>query len=191
MEGLVDTLAFALGVGTEPSDLNAWQMAIRAAIIYTLMLLLVRVSNKRFLSRATAFDVIVAIILGSVMSRAINSSAPLVPTLAASAAIMFLHWLFSYLAVNTDWFGPIVKGNRVLLVKDGELQRTAMRASGITQNDLEQAMHLQLNHGDLSRVRRAYLERGGDISLLENEGDPKVVDVTVEDGVQTVRIEVE
>jgi hypothetical protein len=42
--------------------------------------------------------------LGSIMSRAINGSAPLVPTLLAGAVLLGLHWLFALLAVHTSWF---------------------------------------------------------------------------------------
>lgn len=54
--------------------------------------------------------------------------------------------------------------------------------------DLKQALRLQTNQEDPSKVRRAYLERSGDISVVPVEDEPQVFDVSVEDGVQTVRI---
>src|SRR3712207_3456770 len=93
-EILVQLQAF-LGYGRDVSDVNALQMALRTMIIYAVTLVLIRLGSKRFLSQATAFDVIVGIMLGSVMSRAINSSAPLVPTLAAGVALVGMHWLLA------------------------------------------------------------------------------------------------
>src|SRR3954467_15198928 len=50
-------------------------------------------------SRATAFDVILGIMLGSMVSRAIAGTAPFLPTLAASSTLLAVHWLFSAGAV--------------------------------------------------------------------------------------------
>lgn len=63
-----------LGLGLDVADVSPLQMALRTVLIYTATLAIVRVGSKRFLSRATAFDAIVAIMLGSIMSRAINGS---------------------------------------------------------------------------------------------------------------------
>ena len=46
-----------------------------------------------------------AIMLGSLVSRAIAGSAPFVPTLVASAVLLALHWLFSAVAVRWHRFG--------------------------------------------------------------------------------------
>src|SRR3712207_2674847 len=110
-----------LGYTRDIGDVNALQMALRTVLIYAVTLVIIRLGSKRFLSEATAFDVIVGIMLGSVMSRAINSSAPLFPTLGAGVVLIGLHWLFAIVAFRTDWFGFVVKGKPVLLIKDGQI----------------------------------------------------------------------
>ena len=87
-----DQIEVVLGYNRDVGDVNALQMALRTVLIYAVSLVLIRFGSKRFLSQASAFDVIVGIMLGSVMSRAINSSAPLVPTVAAGAVLVGLHW---------------------------------------------------------------------------------------------------
>jgi uncharacterized membrane protein YcaP (DUF421 family) len=151
----------------------------------------VRLASKRFLSEATAFDVIVGIMLGSIMSRAMDGSAPFLPTLLTAAVLLGLHWLFALLAYHTSWFGTLVKGERVLLIKDGEIQPAGMRRGSITEADLAQALRIQTNQTDPARVRRAYLERNGQISIVSYRREPRIVTVAVEDGVQTIRIELE
>jgi len=145
----------------------------------------------RSVSDVGGFDVIVGIMLGSVMSRAINSSAPLFPTLGAGLVLIGLHALLVRLAYRSGWFGPVVKGNPVLLIRDGELQREGLRDSGISQHDLEQALRLQAQTTDPSGIHLAYLERNGQISMISKESGPRVLEVKVEDGVQTVRIKLE
>src|SRR3712207_1489072 len=119
LQTIVDQIQTFLGYQRDVSDVNAIQMAPRKMIIYAFTLMLIRLGSKRFLGEATAFDAIVGIMLGSVMSRAINGSAPLFPTLLAGGVFIGLHWSFAVLAFHTNWFGSIVKGNPILLIKDG------------------------------------------------------------------------
>ena len=188
---LIESIQTFLGYDREVGDVNAAQMALRTVLIYLVTLLLIRIGSKRFLSQATAFDVIVGIMLGSVMSRAINSSAPLFPTLLAGLVFIALHWSLTALAFHTRWFGPLVKGNPTLLIKDGQVQQQGVRKAGVSTQDLEQALRLQAQTADPSGVELAYLERNGSISVIPRDSEPRIVTLSVADGVQTVRIELQ
>jgi uncharacterized membrane protein YcaP (DUF421 family) len=190
MQSIVDEVQLLLGLGLDIGDVDSVQMALRAIAIYAIMLVLVRLASKRFLSKASAFDVIVAIMLGSIMSRAINGSAPFLPTIVASAALLALHWLFATLAAHTS-FGALVKGEPRLLIKDGEIQEDGMREAKLSENDLKGALRLQAGDPDPSKIKRAYLERSGRISIVPFKTEPQVLDVSVEDGVKTIRIKLE
>jgi len=125
------------------------------------------------------------------MSRAINGSAPFFPTLLSGFVLVGMHWLLGVLAYHASWFGTLVKGSPVLLIKDGNIQRDGMRRAGLSKNDLEQALRLRSNQTDPAKIQFAYLERNGGISVLPCKHEPRIIDVSVEDGVQTVRIELE
>jgi uncharacterized membrane protein YcaP (DUF421 family) len=189
-QSLRDSANWLLGLERSVEDVNSAQMALRAILIYGLALLLIRIASKRFLSQATAFDVIVAIMLGSVLSRAINGSAPFLPTVLAAAALVAVHWVLAFLALHTT-FGSVFKGEPKLLIKDGQVQHEVMRGAKITSADLDQALRINAKHTDISRIRRAYLERDGSISVIPYAREPQVLDVSVEDGVQSVRIKIE
>jgi len=65
-----------------------------------------------------------------------------------------------------------------------------MREASLSRNDLDQALRWQgVSHP--SSVQRAVLERDGTVSVIESDREPRVLDVAVEDGVQTVRIALE
>ena len=190
LQTIADQIQAFLGYERDVSDVNALQMALRTILIYAVTLILIRLASKRFLSQATAFDVIVGIMLGSVMSRAINSSAPLFPTLGAGAVLVGMHWILAFIASRTE-FGAAVKGKPVLLIKDGQVQQQGLWKAGLSTHDLEQALRMQGSEPDPSKVKRAYLERSGSVSVLPFSSPPHIVDVSVMDGVQTVRIELE
>jgi uncharacterized membrane protein YcaP (DUF421 family) len=191
LQTLWDQLQTLLGLGRDVGDVGAVQMALRTIVIYAFSLLIVRLGSKRFLSEATAFDVIVGIMLGSVMSRAINGSAPFLPTLLGGVVLIGVHWLLGVLAFHASWFGTLVKGSAVLLIKDGNIQQAEMRRAGLSEHDLQQALRLRSNQTDPTNVQLAYLERNGSISVIPRKHEPRVVDVSVEGGVQKVRIVLE
>ena len=177
-----------LGLGLDVGDVNALQMSLRTILIYVATLAIVRVGSKRFLSQATAFDAIVAIMLGSIMSRAINGSAPFLPTLAAGVILVGLHWLIAAIAYSSNWFGTLVKGEPVLLIKDGKIHEKGMRGSSVSHRDLEEALRIESHVTDPESVRLAYLERNGGISVIPSKPEPRVLEISVQEGVQTVRI---
>ncbi|MEY2428222.1 MAG: hypothetical protein QOJ40_1107, partial [Verrucomicrobiota bacterium] len=70
-----------LGLGLEPRDVTFLQMSLRAVIVFLISLITVRFAHKRFLSSMSAFDALLGFILASMLSRAINGSAPFFQTL--------------------------------------------------------------------------------------------------------------
>ena len=179
-----------LGLGRNVADVDALQMALRTITIYAFTLATVRLGSKRFLGHASAFDTIIGIMIGSIMSRAINGSAPFFPSLVAGVVMVGMHWLLAVLSFHLHWFGPYVKGKAVLLIKDGQIQKRGMQRTCITEHDLTEALRQHSKEDDLRSIKLAYLERSGRISIIPFKPEPRVVDVSVEDGVQTVRIEV-
>jgi hypothetical protein len=67
MAELKELLTYLLGIGQE--DLDILQMTVRALIVYPLGIALVHVGDKRFLGGIAAFDFLLAIIIGSILSR--------------------------------------------------------------------------------------------------------------------------
>jgi len=188
MEEIWEIISQVLGL--EQDDLSVWHMAIRAFVVYVAALAMVRLGEKRFRGENTAFDLILGIILGSVVSRAVTGQAPFLPTLGAGFVLVGLHWLFSVLSFHSDRFGTLVKGSHRTLVKDGEILWDEMQESHITKNDLLDALRTQANIADVGQVKEARLERGGGISVIPKDSEPKVLEVAIADGVQTVRIEI-
>jgi uncharacterized membrane protein YcaP (DUF421 family) len=165
MDDPLQMLSRALGLMEENGELNAYQMALRAVVVYVVTIAIVRVSKKRFMSRATAFDVILGIILGSVASRAITGNAPLVPALVATATLLAIHWLFSGLALQWHGFGTAIKGRSELIITNGVIDTAAMRRAHLTDRDLWEALR---GHGisRLEQVHEAHLERSGELSVI-------------------------
>jgi uncharacterized membrane protein YcaP (DUF421 family) len=184
---------YAFGIGTSPASYNALQVCLRATVVYLGGLLILRVGENRFLGKFTAFDLILGFVLGSVLSRAINGSSPLAPTLIGSALLVGLHFALARTSFHWPLFGKMVKGEPELLARDGEILWDGMHHKSLSQEDLEEALRLHAHEDDLGKIREARFERNGAISILlraPRKEEPRVVEVSVREGVQTVRIEI-
>ena len=184
----MEALDQIIGLGEDARQLDVGQMALRAAIIYMVTLAIVRLGKKRFMGSGTAFDMIVGIMLGSMASRALTGNSPMLPTMVAAAVLVFMHWLFSGIALRSHAFGNFVKGHPRILVRDGRVDEGQMRAAHMSDRDLDEDLRSQ-GVNDAARVAEARLERSGNVSVVKRSPEAKVVDVHVAPGVQTVRIE--
>lgn len=163
-----DTVLHDLFGAVDGRDITPLQMAARGAIVYIAVIVIVRFGKKRFLGIGSPFDIIVGVMLGAVAGRAISGSAPVVPSLAACAALVALHWLFSRLTVGSHVLGGFIKGHATLLVRDGRVDTKALRAAHLSEHDLDEELR-QHNVTSLDEVAEAHLERSGKISILTKD----------------------
>lgn len=152
-------------VGSDTGDITWWQMTLRGAILFLWGLVLIRLGARRAFGRNTAFDIVLAVVIGSNISRAITANAPFFPTVIATTALVLLHSLLTHVSCHSRLFGRVVKGREKRLVINGRLDRAAMLRSGITEEDLREAARLK-GAPDLDQVAEAYIERSGDISII-------------------------
>jgi uncharacterized membrane protein YcaP (DUF421 family) len=153
----------------DSKELGPAPMAARALAIFVFTIVLVRLAKKRFLARQSALDVILGIMLGSMLSRAVNGSARVLPTLAASAAIVLAHGCLGWLATRSRKLDDVLKGRSVVLVEDGRVREERLRAAHLTREDLMEDLRYVANLDDLADVREARLERNGKISAQSKE----------------------
>lgn len=160
----VEAIKWILGLDT--NDLNVFQMAARAVLAYPVGIAFVRLGEKRFIGKITAFDVIMGIVIGSILARAITGGAPFFASLGVGLVLVTLHYLFAVLSYNVEWFGEIVKGSGRTLVEDGTILWEAMRKSHISERDLMGAVRENGGVDKIEQVKLARMERSGNISVV-------------------------
>ncbi|MEX1018099.1 MAG: YetF domain-containing protein [Litorilinea sp.] len=169
MQELWNLIEAGLGLTFDSHELYFWQMALRTVVVYVAAVFLIRISEKRFLSKNTVFDVILGIVFGSIISRAITGQSAFFPTLGAAVVVVLMHWLFAVIGFHYDSFGVLIKGNAHVLVKDGEIQWDAMQHSHIGERDLMSALRRQGSVTSVEEVQEARLERSGEISVIKKD----------------------
>ena len=167
MNALHDFFLMLLGPDGQAKELTLLQISIRGLIIFMAGLAMVRVGDRRSLAEKTAFDAIFIVLLGSMLSRAINGTAPFFTTIGASVALVLIHRAFAFAACRSHAFGKLIKGRDVTLLRDGKIDWDQLRRNLISKHDLEEDLRLEAKTEDVSKIRIARLERSGDISFIK------------------------
>ena len=155
-----------LGLSKQSSQLNVVELCVRAALVYLVMILFLRLAKKRFLGRATIFDAILGIIIGSTASRAITGNAPFFGALVAVLVLIGLHWLISLGARDYASISWLVKGVPDLLVRNGKVDRAALKRAHMSSDDLDEDLR-ENSVGSPAEVKEARLERSGRLSVIK------------------------
>ena len=153
-------------IGPDTGELTVAQMCWRAALMLLVGLAVVKLAGKRVFGQWGAIDIVVALMIGSNLSRAMTGTAPLLATVSATLVLVGIHSLLTWATVLVPALGPFLKGSPRRLIKDGEVDRRALLRSGLGRNDLIEALRSR-QVADPSEVAEAWLERDGDISVLK------------------------
>lgn len=186
---LAESWQFIFGEDVPQQPLPLSQVAARAVLVLLLGVALVRIGKSRLIGRTTSLDVMMGFLMGSLLSRGITGSASLSGTTVATAALVAAHWLLTRVAYHSHFVGGLVKGHARVIVQDGQPLRQMMNRSHISERDLEEALRLN-GTDDLAEVRLVYKERNGELSVVKRKPAPRIVEIAVEPGVQTVRLEI-
>jgi uncharacterized membrane protein YcaP (DUF421 family) len=156
-------------LGLDVENLEAYQMAARAVIIFFISLLFVRIAGIRTLGKQTAFDTLTALMLGSIMGRSVVVAQSFFGSVLAVLVIMILHRLAAWITFKSKKAGKIIKGEKLLLIKNGMKQNKNLRKSHITEEDILEALRYESHMNSLDKITEVYLERSGEISVIKKE----------------------
>src|SRR3954451_1430031 len=126
-----------LEIGQPAQELTLAAIVLRAVLMFFAVLLLLRFSHKRFLARRNALDTLLALLLASMLARAINGSERFFETIAAGFVLVFLHRALSWLAFRSHGFGKWLKGDPETVVREGKLIPEALARMHLSRHDLE------------------------------------------------------
>lgn len=153
------------------------------AILTISMVLLLRVSGKRTLTKMNAFDFIVTIALGSVLaSVALSEDIPIANGVAAMMSFIVIQFLFTWLSVRITVFQTLITSNPSLIFYIRNFLYPTMKKERITVAEIYSAARQQ-GLATLDEIDMIILETTGDIAIIEKITDHKAttyVDVEIE-----------
>lgn len=153
-------------IGADAETIEWWQMCIRGFLIFVYGLLLVHIAEKRIFTNWTSFEIVLGVIVGSILSRALTANARFLPTLATATILVLLHKIMAKLSFSSRFISHLTKGKKIQLIREGKILWKNMKKSHVTEHDLREVLRIKTNIKDLRKVKAAYLERSGDISFI-------------------------
>lgn len=150
-------------------------------LAYIGLILFLRISGKRTLTKLNAFDLVVSVALGSTLATILlDSSLSLFEGLTAFAVLIFMQYIIAVGSVHMDWFNDIIKSEPKLLYLEGKFLRKAMKKERITEIEILQAMRSS-GMGDTDKVKAVVLETDGSMSIISSEPKDALANVNSSD----------
>jgi uncharacterized membrane protein YcaP (DUF421 family) len=140
------------------------------SLAYFALVLLLRISGKRTLSKWNAFDFVVTVALGSTLATALLSKdTTLAQGVVAFGLLVVLQWIITSLSVRLALVRGWVKAQPRMLLYQGQLQHEALCQERVTEGEVRAALRAQ----GISAVEDAeavVLETDGSFSIIKRPG---------------------
>ena len=164
---------------------DTWSDLLRILVVglcaYTGLVLILRITGKRTLSKMNAFDFVVTVALGSTLASAVLSSdVSISEALLAFALLCALQFAITFLSVRSRRLQNLVKSEPALLAYHGTMLPDALRRERVTEKEILAAVRAS-GKATLSSAYAVVLETDGSFSVLD------IPDKGAEDALRHVR----
>jgi uncharacterized membrane protein YcaP (DUF421 family) len=144
-------------------------LVLRAAVAFFFVLFLTRVVGRRELSSLEPFDLILLVVIGDLVQQGVTQNDfSLTGMMLVGGTIGLLAVVVSYGSFKVPFLRPVLDGEPLIVVQDGEPIRKNLDRNRITVDELRAAARRQ-GIGSLEGVEWAVLETSGGISFIERD----------------------
>lgn len=141
----------------------------RCAIVYVLLLVLLRVAGKREVGQMTPFDLVVLLLISNAVQNAMTGpDDTLAGGIVAATTLIGISLLFSRVSLRSERLRRIIDGTPTVLVCHGEVFHQNLRKEGMTYSELLAALR-EHECQSLEHVELAMLEIDGEVSVIRRD----------------------
>jgi uncharacterized membrane protein YcaP (DUF421 family) len=145
-------------------------IVIRSAVVYLVVMVLMRLLGRRELSKMQPFDLLILVVIADFVQQGVTQQ-----DYSVTGAVLAVG-TFALLIVATSWLAwrfprtrPIIDGNPVVLLENGNPIMDNLRRERISLEEIAAQARLQQLES-LQRIRWAILETSGEISFIPKSG---------------------
>ena len=172
-----------------PFFFESWYNVIRTVTLsiigFAALMVLLRGSGKRTLSKLNAFDFVFVVAVGSVFaSTIISKDITLVEGVAAMATLIVIQVTLAELAMRFSTVERIINGKPTLLLSHGKFIPRALKKERVTEEEVRGAIRAK-GVNRVEDVDAVILENDGSLSVAweaRGPGRSSLVDATVPEG---------
>jgi uncharacterized membrane protein YcaP (DUF421 family) len=146
------------------------ERALMGVVAYVSLVVLLRISGKRTLTKLNAFDLVVTVALGSILATTIlTDKFGLAQGIVAMATLVGAQYVIASASTRWNWFQHAVKSSPRLLFYRGRFLRPAMLHERITHEEIHSAVRTA-GLQSLDDVTAVVLETNGTMSVVADPG---------------------
>lgn len=155
----------------DPFFFNDWSSladkAAAAVIAYFGLILILRISGKRTLSKMNVFDFIVTVAYGSTLATVLLSKdVTMMEALMTFGMLTLLQYLITFTSVRWDAFERVIKFQPEVVYYRGEFCRQAMRSTRVSEREIRAAAR-ESGQATLDKVAAVVLETDGTLTVIK------------------------
>ena len=154
-----------------------WRTLVIGVLAYLSLVVLLRMSGKRTLSKYNAFDFVVTVAFGSTLAAVlVDQNVSLAQGVAAFIVLLGMQFVITWLSVRSEGMRELVKGEPALLFHRGRFLDGAMRRERVTREELLAAARSE-GIASMEDVEAAVLETDGTVTVVRSdpEGNPSAL----------------
>jgi uncharacterized membrane protein YcaP (DUF421 family) len=142
-------------------------IVIRSTVAFLFILLVTRIVGRRELNTLEPFDLILLVTIGDLVQQGVTQNDFSVTGLfLAVGTIAILTIIFSWLPWRFQILRPVLEGQPVILIEDGNVIERNLRRNRLTQEEIAaEAREQQI--ASFEEIRFAVLETSGTISFIK------------------------
>ncbi|UEM18570.1 DUF421 domain-containing protein [Skermanella mucosa] len=152
-----------------------WTGLLRTVVVgvlaYIAIILLLRITGKRTLSKMNAFDMIVTVALGSTLATVLLSqSVALAEGILGFAVLIFLQMIVAWASARWQGVRDLVKAEPTLLLHKGSMLDKALLDARVAPEEVMAAVRSS-GFASLEQVEAVVLETDGSFSVVGPSSD--------------------
>lgn len=153
---------------------NGWAPLAHIAVIgligYAALILFLRLAGKRTLSRMNAYDMVMTMALGSVLTKAmLTPDQSVSETVFAIALLIACQYVVSLAAFRWQWAAFLAAPSPSVLFHDGHFLEAALKKERVRQSEIEDTVK-EKGLEDMTQVDTVILAANGEVSVLVKAG---------------------
>src|SRR4051812_996351 len=142
-------------------------IVLRGIVVFFALYILMRIIGRRELSKLEPFDLILLIILGDAVQQGLTQDDySLTGAMLAIGTIAVLQVGMSYFNFRIPRLRPLLQGEPIVIVRDGEPIEGNLARERLTMDDIAEAARGQ-GIASLDEVAWAVMETSGSISFIK------------------------
>lgn len=143
---------------------------LRAAAVYLILLIILRIAGKRTLAQVTVFDFILLLIIGEATQQALlGEDFSILNAAIVIGTLVLLDIGLSVLKQRSEALDRVIDDSPVVIVDHGKLLRDRMDRARIDEQEILVAARELHGLERLEQIKFAVLERSGGISIVPAE----------------------